>query len=150
MSEQKIHIAHIVPAMDIGGVEIGITRSFVEINRQFAYEVYYVRRKGSLEVGQQSVLRLLKKVLLGDNKPDIILTSLWWSHLFGWLIRSRNRQWVAFFHSAGFFHKVDSIVCRWAWRRADKCLVDSMATHNAISRSLRKPDAVIPYIFEGQ
>jgi len=150
MSERRIYVAHIVPAMDVGGVEIGISRSFSEINREFVYEVYYVRRRGNLDVGQQSVLRLLKKILLEENKPDIILTSLWWSHLFGWIVRSRIRPWVAFFHSAGFFYRVDSIVCRWAWRRADKCLVDSVATRGAISKFLRKPDAVIPYIFEGQ
>ena len=136
MFNKKIRVAHIVPSLDIGGVEIGILKSRIALQDKLDYRVFFVKKEGSLTVTQLSVFRLLFEILKGSWKPDVVITSLWWSHPFGWLLRSRNRTWIAFFHSAAYAHSIDRIIQKWAWRNADKCIVDSNATAKILQNTL--------------
>ncbi len=147
MFNKKIRVAHIVPSLDIGGVEIGILKSRIALQDKLDYRVFFVKKEGSLTVTQLSVFRLLFEILKGSWKPDVVITSLWWSHPFGWLLRSRNRTWIAFFHSAAYAHSIDRIIQKWAWRNADKCIVDSNATAKILQNIVTRCCEIIPFIF---
>lgn len=140
-------VAHIVPSMDIGGVEVGIYRSYAALNAEVDYRVFYVRRKGPLQWGQESVWKLFGYWLRGHWRPDVVITSLWWSHLFGWLLRASGVSWVAFFHNSGYSHVVDRLMLQWAWKRATHCLVDSAATEAAMNLVVKRVASRVPYVF---
>lgn len=142
-----IRVAHIVPALDIGGVEIGVERSLGSLRSQFDYRVFYVRRRGKLVCGQRHVLTLLTDSLTGRWRPQIVVTSLWWAHPFGFLFRFFKARWLAFFHSSGFSHTVDHILLSWAWRACDARLVDSQATFRFMASGVSLLAHVVPYAF---
>lgn len=147
-TKRRLRIAHIVPAMTFGGVEIGISRSYTELNQMFDYRVFHVlRQPGALDCGQQPVMLLLRDILLGRWRPDVVVTSLSWSHPFGHLCRCLGIPWVAFFHSAGFSHARDEFSQRWAWRWANHRLADSAATRMAMSVHGHHDCQLVPYRF---
>lgn len=147
-TERLMRIAHIVPAMTFGGVEIGILRSYAELSQAFDYRVFHVlRQPGSLHCNQRPVLKLLCDILLGSWRPDVVVTSLSWSHPFGHLCRFLGIPWVAFFHSAGFSHMRDEFSQRWAWRWATYRLADSAATRMAMSEYGHHDCQLVPYRF---
>jgi len=140
-------VAHIVPAMLIGGVEVGIARSHRSLNETVEYRVYYVRKRGSLECGQRHVLHLIWSVLTGGWRPDVVITSLWWAHPFGGLLKRFGATWIAFFHNCGFTGSVQRLILQSAWRKADSRIVDSHAT-GAFYRTISNNGyRIVPYIF---
>ena len=143
---QKI-LCHIVPAMDVGGVEIAISRSWKLINETIDYRVYYVRRHGIVQCGQKPIWRLLVDMIFRGVRPDVIITSLWWSHAFGLLGRVYGIPWISFFHSEGFSHIFDRLCSQWAWRNSSYRFVDSSATHTALNLIEYKEAVVIPCVF---
>jgi len=143
----KKKIAHIVPGMAVGGVEIGIERSCAALRDQFDYRVFYVRRKGSLDCDQASVVRLFWMLCTGKWRPDVVITSLWWAHLAGFIFKLLNIKWVAFFHSSRFPHGVARLFCKTAWKEAHYRLVDSGATDNAMQKFGKQKSSVVPYVF---
>jgi len=144
----KRKIAHIVPSMNIGGVEIGIKKSYVDINQEFDYRVFYVKRRGSLDVCQKHVFSLFWLWCKGDWRPDIVITSLWWSHLIGCIVKVLGVKWVAFFHSPRFSHALDKCFISIAWFMADHRLVDSGATDSSMQGMGKKKSHTIPYLFQ--
>lgn len=138
---------HIVPAMDVGGVEIAISRSWKIVNATIDYQVYYVRRHGILQCGQKPIWRLLVDIIFCGVRPDFIITSLWWSHAFGLLGRVYGIPWISFFHSEGFSHIFDRVSSRWAWRKSSYRFVDSSATHKALNSIQYKEAFLIPCVF---
>lgn len=148
MSIDRIRVAHIVPSMYIGGVEIAIQRSFARLNEAFDYRIFWVKRRGTLPVPAQHVLCVLGSALSQRWRPDVVVTSLWYAHPFGWLMRLFGCRWVAFFHNSGFSHVIDGAVQRWAWRHADRLLVDSGATLNAMQAFAQRDAQAVSYIFE--
>ena len=62
MSETRPSIAHVLPGMNFGGVEVAIFKSYQSLNQEFDYNVYFVRERGELDVGQCSVVTLLKTI----------------------------------------------------------------------------------------
>ena len=115
----RLRVAHIVPAMLIGGVEVAIARSHPHLNESVDYRVYYVRQRGSLECSQRHVSSLVRSVLTGSWRPDVVVTSLWWAHPFGRLLRRFGATWIAFFHNCGFTGSVQRLILQSAWRKAD-------------------------------
>jgi glycosyltransferase involved in cell wall biosynthesis len=145
---RKSKVAHIVPSLDIGGVEIAIKRSFTKMQLRFDYRVFTVRRKGTLQCGQQSVLRLLWDFIRERWRPDVVVTSLWWAHPFGYLLQLAGVRWLAFFHNSKAMHSVENVVVFWAWRKADGLLADSPASAKFMGRRIARPCDVVPYVFE--
>ena len=88
--------------MNIGGVEIAILRSTSSLNELFDYKIYCVKSRGSLEVGQLKLRDYLKSLCRLSTKPDIVITSLWWSHPIGMISVFFGVKWVIFLHSSGF------------------------------------------------
>jgi glycosyltransferase involved in cell wall biosynthesis len=144
----KFKVAHILPSLDIGGVEIAVKRSFAQMQSRFAYRVFTVRRRGALECGQRSVLRLLWGFIRNQWRPDVVVTSLWWAHPFGYALRLAGVRWLAFFHNSKAMHSVEHVVVYWAWRKADGLLVDSPASAAFMRQRVARPCNVVPYIFE--
>lgn len=151
MTERDLpRVAHIVPAMLIGGVEVAIARSHGHLNESIDYRIYYVRKRGSLDCGQRHVSSLVWTCLTGSWRPDVLVTSLWWSHPFGALLRRFGATWIAFFHNCGFTGRVQRAILQSAWRSADGRLVDSEAT-GAFFRAIGDNDyRIVPYIFPDQ
>lgn len=126
---------------------MGIANSINTISRAIDYRVFYVKRRGTLVVGQRHYLALLLGLLRGTWRPDVVVTSLWWSHPAGWLLKQVGVTWVAFMHSTGFSNKVDRFVNTWAWQRADGRLVDSESTRSFMSTFASLPADCVPYVF---
>lgn len=144
----KLKVAHLLPSLDIGGVEIAVQRSFGKLQSSFDYRVFTVRRKGSLECGQRGILRLLWGHIRNRWRPDVVVTSLWWAHPFGYVLRCLGVHWVAFFHNSASMHALEDIVVHWAWRKADDLLVDSEASAQFLGGRISRPCSVVPYIFD--
>lgn len=147
-TEKRPRVAHIVPSMTLGGVEVGVTRSYEELCLSFDYRVFHVlRTPGELECGQRHIFTFFKEVLSGKWRPDLVVTSLSWSHPLGHLCRLFGIPWLAFFHNSGFSHFRDELSQRWAWRWANYRVADSEATRAAMSIKNEHPCPLIPYYF---
>lgn len=150
MDKNKVRVAHIVPAMAVGGVETAICRSLSTISKSFDYRIYYFRRRGPLEARQRNILRLPAAWITGSWRPQIVVTSLWQSHLFGAIARLFGASWVGFFHNAGFASRPEKLLLKWAWRKADDVFVDSKATGVFMKKAYARDFHVIPYRFSAQ
>lgn len=147
MGVDKMKVAHVLPGLDVGGVEVAVQRSLAELSASYDYRLFYVRRHGGLELGQRHVSFLLWNLLRGSWRPDAVLTSLWWAHPFGWILKCCGIRWFAFFHSAGFSGRLNRFVLSWAWRRADERLADSRATAAAMGQTAAARCRLVPYRF---
>ena len=151
MTERDLpRVAHIVPAMLIGGVEVAIARSHGNLNESIDYRIYYVRKRGSLDCGQRHVSSLVWTCLTGSWRPDVLVTSLWWSHPLGALLKHFGATWIAFFHNCGFTGRVQRAILQSAWRSADGRLVDSEATGAFFGAISDNDSRIVPYIFPNQ
>jgi glycosyltransferase involved in cell wall biosynthesis len=143
-----LRVAHIVSALVIGGVEMGIVKSFEPVRRYMDYRVYYMKKPGTLQLGQKPALRLLLDLALKRTAVDVVVTSLWMAHPVGWISRLFGAKWVPFFHSAGIVHGVEGAVFSFAWRHSDLRLVDSAETGAFMSaRYGSRAHRVVNYVF---
>ena len=142
-----MRVAHVLPTMGIGGVEVAIERSYQALNDVIDYRVFTVRGRGPIESGQRSVASLLVGALTGNWRPDVVVTSLWWAHPFGAVLRMFGVRWLAFFHNTEFSGSIQKAIHSFAWKRADGRLVDSAATHQVMASIESRDSRVIPYIF---
>ena len=97
--QKNLSVAHIVPNMNYGGVEVAIHRSFYELNQIFDYKIYTVKKKGIMNVGQRKIISLIFKCFSIKHRPNFIITSLWWSHPFGLFLSLTGIKWISFFHA---------------------------------------------------
>lgn len=143
-----MNVAHILPSLDIGGVEVGIQKSLDSLQNSFDYKVFYVKKKGCLNVGQKHVLFLILGIVSRRWCPDVIITSLWYAHPIGWLFSKFGIRWYAFYHLADFAHLLDAIVQKFSWKHADFRLCDSQATSDFMNTIQTQQSHVIPYVFK--
>ena len=148
MNKAKPNIAHILPGMYFGGVEVAILKSYRALSQEYNYEVFYVREEGTLEVGQTWVFPLVCRTLFTKKKPDLILTSLWWGHLVGILLSLTGRKWACFIHSPGHSSMIDFIITRLALILCPIHIFDSQTTKDKFSLYKNRKSFVIPYIFD--
>ncbi len=139
-------VFHFVPSLDIGGVEIAIAKSLPELRQKLDISVFYVRRRGSLDVDQMPWWGALKNIFIA--RPDVVITSLWWAHPLGLLFKLAGIRWVCFVHNAGLTHAIDRLVCTASIWLADDVATDSDQAA-AFVRAVKKTVHVhvIPYIF---
>lgn len=147
MPVKKIRVAHLVPGMVFGGVEVAILKSYPYLNELFDYDVFYVRKKGELNVGQRNVFSMLLDWLIKEKPHDLVITSLWWSHLFGMLASTFGVKWVAFIHSTGSSSILDYCVTRIALQFCKNIVFDSDATRDKFEGEYSGDCFVVPYIF---
>ncbi|MDC0226800.1 glycosyltransferase [Alphaproteobacteria bacterium] len=149
--DKKISVAHIVPNMNYGGVEVGIHRSIDELKEYFHYQVFTVKSKGVMNVNQNNITNLIFKCFFSKHKPQIIITSLWWSHPFGLFFSLLGFKWISFFHSSQYAHFLDIIISKMALKFSNNQFFDSKATlnfHNIMSESSK--NHIIPYVFKNK
>lgn len=143
--KNKVTIFHVVPAMQIGGVETAIFKSYHELNKSVDYQVYTLFGGNSFEIKTKSLWSFLKNLIF--NKPDLVITSLWASHPLGWLCKLIGIKWVPFFHNASFSHFKDKICLLITSWLAETYLADSESSAKFMVRNRDKLVYVVPYIF---
>ena len=100
--KHKIAINHLLPGMYLGGAEVGIKKSYKDINKYFNYKVFYIKGRGIIDVNQRSFFLSFLNIISNKTKPSIIISSLWWSHFFGYFLRVFGFKWIVFIHSPNF------------------------------------------------
>ena len=147
MFETRPSIAHVLPGMYFGGVEVAILKSYQALNQELDYDVYFVRSKGELDVGQSSFIKLLKSILIEGKYPDLILTSLWWGHLVGMFLSLGGFKWACFIHSTGHSSAFDFIITRLTLIMCSNHIFDSETSKNYFCAYKNRQSFVVPYVF---
>ena len=147
MSKVRPSVAHVLPGMNFGGVEVAILKSYEALNLAFDYDVYFVRARGEHDVGQLSVKILLKKIFFKDKRPDLIISSLWWGHLVGIVSSLFGVRWACFIHSTGYSSIVDRVITKIALTLCRYHIFDSEKSKNHFSSYKSHQNFVVPYIF---
>ncbi len=162
MEDRKIKVAHIIPSLEIGGVEKGVMLSVDELNKLFDYTVValtpskfttavYLSKK--ILPGKKNYLHsVLNAVnILLAYKPDILICSLWKSVpvTLVYKIFRPGAVVVGFFHSAKTFHLADRFFFHLLLRTCSFIAVDSNATKQFVARFAKGKQLFrIPYIFQ--
>jgi glycosyltransferase involved in cell wall biosynthesis len=141
----SIKIGHVIHGLKVGGVENAVRYHL--INGGDGYRVYCLdlcdedfipiehREKVFFRKnGESKVVYYLKLIVrVYKDKPDVLVSSLWRSHLFAMFISLISSfKWVSFFHSAHVFHFCDKFTTYLAVKLSDDCFVDSNTTSNLI------------------
>ena len=147
MPAAKPVIAHVLPGMNFGGVEVAVLKSYQQLNQEFDYRVYFVRERGDLDVGQSPVSTLFKAFLKPEKRPDLLLTSLWWGHLVGLVLSVFGVKWACFIHSTGYASIFDKVITKLSLVLCENHIFDSNSSRNYFSSNGRRNTFVVPYVF---
>lgn len=147
MSKSNNSIAHVLPSINFGGVEIAVSKSYKPLNEEFDYKVYYVKERGVININQSSIFELFKNILQKNNYPNILLTSLWWGHLIGIFLYPLGIKWVCFIHSTGYSSIFDRLVTKLALILCDNHIFDSHSSRKYFNSFKNCNNYVVPYIF---
>lgn len=142
-----VRILHILPALTIGGVEVGVQLSAPELRERFDYEVFSIKGPGEVDVVPVRARALIPRFLLRRRRPDVVVTSLWPSHPLGFALERLGVAWVPFFHSAAKEGVPRDQVLTFAARRARTYLCDSPATAAFFGLSDHPGLFICPYVF---
>lgn len=146
---------HIINAMEIGGVEVGVL-SLLRSNLSENYNVVLVKGCDSLiydeltpsekdrifvSNGYLAALKTLIKL-----KPDIVVSSLWRAHFVTLLYQCLNFKFkhIHFMHSARFGHIIDMLVTKVSLFFSDSIFCDSKLTKEWLlnNSSIKNADVV--------
>lgn len=108
-----IKIFHIVPTSYGGGVETA-AKSFLNYStKNFIFKVIFLRSR-KLDNPIISYIFAMKRIF--DEKPDIILTSLWKSNLMTLIYKLflPNKKYILFIHSTKNKHFLDKFITSFA------------------------------------
>jgi glycosyltransferase involved in cell wall biosynthesis len=153
-------VAHIIHNFQVGGVENGVRHQL--INGELNYKVFCLGTADKNYVsgidddlivyrkaGESRFLYFIKVVKnLYNFKPDIIVSSLWRSHIFSIFFSILfNVNWYPFYHSSQSFHKLDLISLYLSVFLSKYALCDSVSTRDYIL-SIKELDVkIISYNF---
>jgi glycosyltransferase involved in cell wall biosynthesis len=144
----RTKLLHVLPALTIGGVEVGIYRSCQELIQTMDYQVFSVKNRGSLPVPRLSWFDLLNCALRPKNTPDVVVSSLWLGHLVGLpLALVFGAKWIPFFHAARSEGFLRDFILRSAAHLSKYAFFDSEATRAYYGTHSRSSSQVIPYRF---
>ena len=73
MKTLKPKIAHIIPTMNYGGVEVAIQKS-ERFKQNFDYKIFTVKNLGKPRIGQKNYIYLIKYIISQKWVPDVIIT----------------------------------------------------------------------------
>ena len=167
MQEMKIKVVHIISSMQLGGVEKGINLSIEELNAHFDYKVATLSNNNSFynkNLKQYFIFSKSKYILfsiipvlhqLRNEKPDVMILSLWKSYLVGFLAKyflRKQTKIIAFIHNEKYFHWADKCFTQLILKKADIIAFDSQNSQKAFQHLLlnTKQQFVIPYIFNSK
>lgn len=143
----NLRILHVVPASNIGGVEVAIYRSLPDLRKQFDYQVFSIKRLGNLGIDVLDSGSLFRRLFDWSQRPNVIVSSLWMGHLAGALLALvTGARWIPFFHSAAPQGWMRDIILNGAAKIARHSFHDSDVTQ-AFYGKTGKNSTVIPYRF---
>lgn len=131
-----------------GGVETAIEKTYRDLNKIFDYRVFYIKSYGEINVNQKSFLLILFSMIFKKDKSELILTSLWWSHPFGYWLSKIGYKWVVFIHSPKFSSFFDRVITKFALKNANFLFFDSNSTHKVFNKTIKGKFFFIPFVFE--
>lgn len=140
-------IVHIINAMEIGGVEVGVL-SLLKSRLSNGYNVVTVKgcdeaiynslsesEKSRLHVCNGYFNALMKLIKL---KPSLVISSLWRAHFISLLYKliAPMHKRIHFVHNGGFTHKVDEGITRLSIFAATHVFCDSKQTQMWLEKIL--------------
>jgi glycosyltransferase involved in cell wall biosynthesis len=144
----RTHVLHVVPALNIGGVEVGLMRSQAELKKTVSFQVFSVKGAGSLNLLSLSWGDVLKLITKRHGRPDVVVTSLWLGHLVGFFLAvCYGARWIPFFHAARSEGILRDAILRSAARFSRFAFFDSSATHRYYKRLDESNSQIVPYRF---
>ena len=143
-------LAHIITSMNFGGVEVAIQKSLKDLNKNFDYKIFTVKNVGKPKIGQKNYIYLIKYIISQKWVPDVIITSLWWSHILGLILKIFGFKWYAFYHSSSSTHLINYLITRISSMISDCCFADSQETKRFIAKFTKKEIKIIPYKFSAK
>lgn len=147
---EKTSLIYILPALGLGGVEVGLSNSYRKLSNSFNLEVVTLDRRVEKIQKIPSRMMGLRSLLwiFSQRKSAIIVTSLWRAHIFGLICRLFGFSWIAFFHNPCFGHILDRSVCRLSARFAAYCFFDCNQTRIAFhGKSMTRQSSIVPFVF---
>ena len=123
----KKKVFYFLPDMDVGGVQVALSRALPQLRQEFDLSVFFVKKPGSMDVGQKPWWAAFA-CFFELRLPRCVVTSLWMSLFFGLFFKLLGAKWVAFVHSARFHHRRDAFFHKLLLGWADVVAVDSQAT----------------------
>ncbi len=146
---QKSKVIHVLPGMNIGGVEVGIQRSFRELNTKISYEIFSIRGAGNIPIPTIGWISLFKCCINSSSRPDVVVSSLWYGHILGGIVAILcGAKWVPFFHSASSKGIIRSAVLFISCYLCKNAFFDSEATYDYFKDYVTGNYKIIPYRFQ--
>lgn len=148
------NVIHIMNAMEVGGVEVGVL-SLLKSNLDTNYRVLTVGGCNpdiyrSLTDDEKSRLYICNgyfKALwvLLKLKPKMVISSLWRAHFVSLLYKTirPNTKRVHFIHSARFAHRVDEVITRVSLAVSYRVLCDSENTQRWLLHVVKKSQSIV-------
>lgn len=147
MSQIK-KVLHVVPSLNMGGVEVGLLRSQSELEKYLAFQVFSVKGPGRLNVLSLTWSEVLNLIFLKKERPQVVVTSLWLGHIVGFFLASTyGARWIPFFHVARSEGVWRDAILHSAARLSRFAFFDSPATHQYYKTHDNTHSQVIPYRF---
>lgn len=144
----RTKLLHVLPALTLGGVEVGIYRSRQDLTQTMDYQVFSVKNRSSVPVPRLSWFDVLSCVLLRKNTPDVVVSSLWLGHLVGLpLALVFGAKWIPFFHAARSEGFLRDLILRSAAHLSKYAFFDSEATRVYYGTHTKMSSKIIPYRF---
>ncbi|MBB1290180.1 glycosyltransferase [Pseudoalteromonas sp. SR43-6] len=146
-------IVHIINAMEIGGVEVGVLSLLKSDNNYHVITVKGADKNFISSLSESEKIRLhvcngflhaIKKTY--SLQPDIICSSLWRGHIVNLctMFNLKKVQRVAFIHSTNYAHRVDFFINKLIECTVDKIFCDSKKTLEVVQQRSKTPSVVVP------
>lgn len=144
----RVQVLHVVPSLNIGGVEVGLLRSHSELQKSIFFNVFSVKGPGNLNLPCLSWAEVLKLIIQKHERPIVVVTSLWLGHLVGFFLAvCYGALWIPFFHAARSEGVLRDVILRGAARISRFAFFDSPATHQYYETHSTARSQIIPYRF---
>jgi glycosyltransferase involved in cell wall biosynthesis len=145
---KPIQVLHVVPSLNIGGVEVGLMRSHFELQKNIKYQIFSIKGPGRLKLPSLSWPDVMKLIVYKHNRPQVVVTSLWLSHIVGLLLALfYGARWIPFFHAARSEGVLRDAILRMAAHFSRFAFFDSLATYQYFNRFDESNSQIVPYLF---
>ena len=135
-------VVHIIHSKAIGGVEVSVNEYYKYTPKAVDYylfcidpisNTFFIKGNNLFDFNgihnPLTFIDIAQKIL--KIRPDVIVTSLWKSHLVGLFLKSfiyRQANYCGFLHSSTYFHVFDSFFSKLALKKFQYFIFDSKAS----------------------
>lgn len=161
-------VLHILHKLKIGGAEAAAVSCLRFMNNTDSFYIVFIDKFDEIEYSkiapelQKQIYSLGRKnkyqymtiifkiiTIIRNEKPDIIISSLWKSSLLALLVRVFFKlKWITFIHNTRFPHIIDKFITILAVKMCDYVFTDSQATGIFINGFCRKNFSVISFLLD--